>query len=46
MRNKGNTTAQMQRWRERHREHYNEYQKLYKRKVRGYKKAIYSTQNQ
>lgn len=27
MRNKGDKTGQMRRWREKHREHYNEYQK-------------------
>jgi hypothetical protein len=39
MSSKGNKTEQMRRWREKNREHYNEYQKLYKRKIRGCKKV-------
>ena len=39
MRNKGDKTGQMRRWRERHCKHYNEYQKQYKRKIRGSKKS-------
>ena len=39
MSSKGDKTGQMRRWREKNREHYNEYQKQYKRKIRGSRKA-------
>lgn len=39
MSSKGDKTGQMRRWREKNRARYNEYQKLYKRKIRGSKKV-------
>ena len=39
MSSKGDKTGQMRRWREKNRERYNKYQKLYKREIRGCKKG-------
>lgn len=39
MSSKGDKTGQMRRWREKNRERYNEYQKQYKRKIRGSRKS-------